>query len=135
MRPTPEQLADVPLFESLSENAVKAIATLSELRREEAGTTLVGEGEPGHSLFVIASGSVHVTTDGKVVAELGAGDFFGEIALLGDGLRTATVTAASPVSLVVMSGSDFRVFERSYPEASAALQEAMADRLARLRQA
>jgi CRP/FNR family cyclic AMP-dependent transcriptional regulator len=131
MRPTPEQLADVPLFESLSSEELKAIATLSDLRQEDAGATLVGEGAPGYSLFVLQEGSATVTSGGETVTSLGPGDFFGEIALLGEGLRTATVRASSPVSLIVMFGSDFRVFERDFPEASAAMKQAMADRLER----
>jgi CRP-like cAMP-binding protein len=102
MRPTPEQLAEVPLFESLSPHQLKAIATLSELRQEDAGAILVGEGSPGYSLFVIQSGSASVTTGGKILTALGPGDFFGEIALLGEGLRTATVTASSAISLIAM---------------------------------
>jgi CRP-like cAMP-binding protein len=131
MRPTPEQLAEVPLFESLSPDELKAIATLSDLRHEDAGATLVGEGAPGYSLFMLQEGTATVTSGGETVTTLGAGEFFGEIALLGEGVRTATVTASSPVSLIVMFGSDFRVFERDFPEASAAMKQAMADRLER----
>lgn len=134
MRPTPEQVAKVPLFASLSSEAHQAIATLSELRQEDAGAILVGEGAPGYSLFSIENGSASVTSGDKILTALGPGDFFGEIALLGEGVHTATVTASSPVSLIVMLGSDFRVFERSYPEASAAMKHAMADRLERSRQ-
>ena len=135
MRPTPEQLAEVPLFESLSADQLQAIATLSELRREDAGAVLVGEGSPGYSLFVIQSGAASVTSGDKILTALGPGDFFGEIALLGEGLRTATVTATSAISLIAMLGSDFRVFERSFPGASAAMKQAMADRLERSRRA
>jgi len=135
MRPTPEQLADVPLFESLSADQLQAIASLTELRQADAGAILVGEGAPGYSLFVLLDGSASVTSGGETRTTLGAGDFFGEIALLGDGVRTATVTASSPVSLIVMYGSDFRVFERDFPGASAALRQAMADRLERARPA
>jgi CRP/FNR family cyclic AMP-dependent transcriptional regulator len=135
MRPTPEQLADVPLFESLSADQLQAIASLTELRQEDAGAILVGEGAPGYSLFVLQNGSASVTSGGETRTTLGAGDFFGEIALLGNGVRTATVTASSPVSLIVMYGSDFRVFERDFPGASAALRQAMADRLERARPA
>ena len=135
MRPTPEQLAEVPLFESLSADELKAIATLSELRQEDAGAILAGEGSPGYSLFVIQSGSASVTSGGKILTALGPGDFFGEIALLGEGVRTATVTASSAVGLIVMLGSDFRVFERSFPGVSAAMKHAMADRLERSRRA
>jgi Cyclic nucleotide-binding domain len=122
MRPTPEQLAEVPLFESLSAAELKAIAAPSELRQEDAGAILVGEGSLGYSLFVIQSGSANVTSRGKILTALGPGDFFGEIALLGEGVRTATVTASSAASLIVMLGSDFRVFERSFPGASAAMK-------------
>jgi len=124
---------DVPLFESLSPDELKAIATLTDLRQEDAGASLVGEGAPGYSLFVLQEGTATVTSGGETVTTLGPGDFFGEIALLGEGVRTATVTAASPVTLIVMFGSDFRVFERDFPEASAAMKQAMADRLERAR--
>jgi CRP-like cAMP-binding protein len=135
VRPTAEQLAEVPLFESLSTDELRAIATLSDLRQEDAGAILVGEGAPGYSLFVLQNGSASVTSGGETLATLGPGDFFGEIALLGEGVRTATVTASSPVTLVVMFGSDFRVFERDFPGASAAMRRAMADRLERARAA
>jgi CRP-like cAMP-binding protein len=131
VRPTPEQLAALPLFESLSPAELRAVASLTERRVEDAGVVLAGEGAPGYSIFALLSGTAVVTSGGEELATLGAGDFFGEIALLGEGRRTATVTAASPVSLVVMSGSDFRVFERDFPEMSALLKRAMAERLAR----
>jgi CRP/FNR family transcriptional regulator, cyclic AMP receptor protein len=131
MRPTPEQLAAVPLFESLSPAELQAVASLSELRSEDEGACLVGEGAPGYSLFVLQEGTAAVTSGGETVARLGARDFFGEIALLGKGPRTATVTATSPVSLIVMLGSDFRVFERDFPEASQTMKRAATERLAR----
>ena len=121
----------MPLFESLSPDELSAVASLTELRVEDAGVCLVGENASGYSVFVLLSGTAVVTSGGEEVATLGTGDFFGEIALLGEGLRTATVTAASPVSLVVMSGSDFRVFERDFPEMSAVMKRAMAERLPR----
>jgi CRP-like cAMP-binding protein len=133
VRPTREQLAEIPLFESLSAEQLEAVASLSELRRWDEGAALVGEGAPGYSLFVLQEGTAVVTSGGKQLATLGPGDFFGEIALLDEGRRTATVTATSPVSLVVMYGSDFRVFERDFPDASAFMKRAMAERLSRTR--
>lgn len=129
MRPTPEQLATVPLFDSLSPDELQAISSLTDLRREDEGAILVGEHAPGYTLFVLEEGTATVTSDGETMATLGPGDFFGEIALLGEGTRTASVTAASPVSLIVMFGSDFRVFERDFPEATAMLKQAMTERL------
>jgi len=131
MRPTPEQLAAMPLFESLSPDELQAVASLTELRREDAGACLIGEGAPGYSLFVLEEGTASVLSGSDELGALATGDFFGEIALLGAGSRTATVTATSPVSLVVMFGSDFRVFERDFPEASALMKQTMAAGLAR----
>ncbi len=131
MRPQPDQLAAIPLFASLSENELAAVARLTELRREDAGVTLVEEGSPGHALFVLLEGIAEASVGGRPAATLAAGDFFGEVALLGEGRRTATITATTPVTLVVMLGSDFRTFERDMPEAAAIMRRAAAERLAR----
>ena len=133
MRPEPEQLATVPLLASLSPDQLEAVASLTELRSEPAGTQLVGEGASGYSLFIIVEGTATVTGETTELSTLGPGDFFGEIALLGDeGRHTATVTATSPVTLAVMFGSDFRVFERDFPDAARQMKEAMDDRLTSL---
>jgi CRP/FNR family cyclic AMP-dependent transcriptional regulator len=132
VRPEPEQLAAVPLLASLKPEQRKAIATLTQLRSEPAGAELVGEGAPGYALFILIDGTATVTSGGAELAMLGAGDFFGEIALLAsESRRTATVTAASPVTLAVMFGSDFRVFERDFPEAAAVMKQAVEERLSR----
>ena len=130
MHPTPEQLTSVPLLASLTPEQLEAIASLSELRSEPSGTPLVGEGAAGFLLFILLEGDAGVTSDAGELRTLGPGDFFGEIALLGDeGRHTATVTATSAVTLAVMFGSDFRVFERDFPDATRQMKQAMADRL------
>jgi CRP-like cAMP-binding protein len=126
-----KDLTKIPLFASLSPDELEAVATLLERRDEPAGAVLLGEGAPGYSLFVLQRGEATVTSEGNAIAQLGAGDFFGEIALLARRDQTATVTATSPVTLLVMHGSDFRVFERDWPEASAMMAKTMAERLAR----
>jgi CRP-like cAMP-binding protein len=131
MRPEPADLANVPLFASLSMDELQAVATLLEPRDAEAGAVLVGEGAPGYSLFVLQTGEASVTSGGRQIRELGPGDFFGEIALLSEHERTATVTATTPVEMLVMHGSDFRVFERDWPQASALMKKTMAERLER----
>jgi CRP-like cAMP-binding protein len=132
VHPEPEQLANAPLLASLTPEQLQAIARLSELRSEQVGTLLVGEGAPGFSLFILLEGTAAVTREAAELGILGPGDFFGEIALMGDEQRhTATVTASSPVTLAVMFGSDFRVFERDFPEAAHLLREAMEERLTR----
>jgi CRP-like cAMP-binding protein len=130
VHPTPEQLTSVPLLASLTPEQLEAIASLSELLSEPSGTPLVGEGAAGFSLFILLEGNAGVTSDVGELRTLGPGDFFGEIALLGDeGRHTATVTATSAVTLAVMFGSDFRVFERDFPDATRQMKQAMADRL------
>ena len=131
-RPDPEQLVS-PLLASLTGEQRKAIASLMERRAEEPGTVLVGEGSRGYDLFVIVDGTATVTSDGRAVATLGRGDFFGEIALLAEGMRTATVTAETHVELLVMHGSDFRVFERDWPQASDLMKAVLHERLGRTR--
>jgi CRP-like cAMP-binding protein len=129
VRPAPEQLASVPLLASLTPEQLEAIASLTQLRSETMGTRLVGEGAPGFVLFILLEGKADVTSRGAGLGTLGPGDFFGEIALLGEGRHTATVTAASPVTLAVMFGSDFQVFERDFPDASKQMRRAMEERL------
>jgi CRP-like cAMP-binding protein len=132
VRPEPEQFSSVPLFSSLTPEQRKAMATLTELRSEPMGAQLLGEGAPGYSLFILLDGTATVTSGGAELGTLGPGDFFGEIALLGgEDRRSATVTAASAVTLAVMFGSDFRVFQRDFPEAAGLMKQEMDDRLSR----
>src|SRR5438093_3450682 len=132
MRPEPEQFSSVPLFASLTPEQRKAIASSTELRSEPSGTQLIGDGAPGYALFILLDGTAKVTSGEAQPAMLAPGDFFGEIALLGsEGRRSATVTATSDVTLAVMFGSDFRVFERDFPEAVGLMKQAMDDRLSR----
>jgi CRP/FNR family cyclic AMP-dependent transcriptional regulator len=132
VRPAPETFSSVPLFASLTPEQRKAMATLTELRSEPMGAQLLGEGAPGYSLFILLDGTATVTSGGTELGTLGPGDFFGEIALLGgEDRRSATVTAASAVTLAVMFGSDFRVFQRDFPEAAGLMKQEMDDRLSR----
>ena len=107
MRPTPEQLTTVPLLASLNPEQLAAIASLTELRSEPMGTRLVGEGAPGFVLFILLEGKADVTSRGAGLGTLGAGDFFGEIALLRDVPRTATARAATDVELLALEPEDF----------------------------
>jgi CRP-like cAMP-binding protein len=78
---------------------------------------------------VIAEGNAVVSADGDELATLGAGDFFGEVAILGDGRRSATVTTTSPARLFVMFGTEFRQLQEAQPEIAAHLEAAMAERV------
>ncbi|MGH3101945.1 MAG: cyclic nucleotide-binding domain-containing protein, partial [Thermoleophilia bacterium] len=106
----------MPFFSSMSEQELAAVAGEAGELSVGAGTVLAREGDLGEEFFVIESGTAEVTSGGAPVAKLGAGDFFGEIALIREERRTATVTASSPMVLIVMTGSSFRLLDRSIPE-------------------
>ncbi len=129
MHPEPEQLTASSLFASLTDEQLRAVASLMDIVRRPAGTTLVGEGAPGFSVFVLLDGTAEATAEDLPLSILRAGDYFGEIALLKEARRTATVTATSPVTLAVMYGSDFRVFERDFPGAAEQMKDTTARRL------
>jgi CRP-like cAMP-binding protein len=122
-------LADVPLFASLSEEERRELAPGFAVQTAEAGSRLIGEGARGYSFFVLLEGTATVTSQGSTLAEqLGPGDFFGEIALLIGGRRTASVTATSHVKLLVMSAADFRGLQESHPTVAAEIKEAQRER-------
>jgi CRP-like cAMP-binding protein len=124
------RLKRLPFFSSMSEQDLAALAEQTEERSVAAGTVVARDGDLGDEFFVIESGTVEVTHTGAPVAKLGAGDFFGEVALIREERRTATVTATSPLVLIVMSGSSFRSLDRSRPEIREAISKALAERRA-----
>ncbi len=127
--PSVEDLEQVPLLADLSDAERSALSELFDMMEYDAGRTLVGEGRAGYAFYVINRGRVAVTHEGERLRELGPGDFFGEIAILGKRRRTATVTATEPVVVWVLLGSAFEELQSSRPEVAAALQEAMRHRL------
>lgn len=128
----PSDLATVPLFESLSESELAEIAALFEVKDVRPGVRLAGEGTTGNSFFVISEGEVEVTADGRPVASLGQGDFFGEMAFLGAGRRKATVTTLSPTRVLVLFGGDFQQLQEIYPAITTRIEAAMQSRLEQL---
>ncbi|HEY8678714.1 MAG TPA: cyclic nucleotide-binding domain-containing protein [Candidatus Dormibacteraeota bacterium] len=88
-----EQLRRVPLLSGLDKKELEMLAKLVKEQRYPAGTSIVKAGASGHGLYLIKEGSVAVKKDGRTVATLGAGQFFGEIAILDGGVRTADVEA------------------------------------------
>ncbi len=122
---TPDDLAGLALFDNLDADARSAIAPWFELQDVSPGVKLIGEGASGYSFFVLRDGTATVTIDGVEVRTLEAGDFFGELALLGDGRRTATVTSASPSQVLVLFGTEFRQLQQEYPELAAQIESAL----------
>jgi CRP-like cAMP-binding protein len=119
---TAEDLAGVALFDTLEADERAAIAPWFELRDVSAGVRLTGEGASGYSFFVLRRGAADVSIDGSDVRTLGPGDFFGELAILGDGRRTATVTTASPAQVLVLFGTEFRRLQQEHPELAARIE-------------
>jgi CRP/FNR family transcriptional regulator, cyclic AMP receptor protein len=128
----PADLASVPLFESLSETQRAEVAAWFEVKEVGAGVRLVSEGTTGFSFFVISEGTAAVTVGDEDVASLGPGDFFGEMALVSPGRRTATVTTVSPARVLVLVGDDFRRLQADYPVVAAKIEGAVQTRLDQL---
>jgi CRP-like cAMP-binding protein len=126
---TASQLAGVPLFASLDEQELTETACHFEERNVSEGVTLVDEGATGYCFFVIEEGGATVSANGKELRELGPGDYFGEIAILGDGRRSATVTTTAPMRALVLFGTEFRRLQEERPEIAARLEAAMAERV------
>jgi CRP-like cAMP-binding protein len=122
---TADDLAGIPLFDGLEPTGREAIAPWFELQEISSGVRLTGEGASGYSFFVLLDGSATVSINGIEVRTLGAGEFFGELAILGDGRRTATVTTAAPSEVLVLFGTEFRRLEQEYPELAAQIESAL----------
>ncbi len=124
-----ELLRAVPLFGRCSGADLGRVARLADEVQVRDGRTLTVEGKPGREFVVILEGSAEVRRRGRRVNVLGPGDFLGEIALVSDRPRTATVTTTSPTRLLVLTGRDFRTLLREVPAIQAKVLAAVAARL------
>jgi CRP/FNR family cyclic AMP-dependent transcriptional regulator len=115
----PNRLRSLPLFADVSDEELSQIATFAQEISVEAGRELVREGDFSYEFMAIEEGEAEVTRHGEHVADLGPGDFFGEMGLLEKTLRNATVTAKTPMQLVTLTGWDLRRIERTVPQAVA----------------
>ena len=119
-----------PLFWSCSKRELEQIAQLADEIDLREGKEMTRQGERGREFFVLLEGDADVVKDGKSINRLGAGDFFGEIALVSDTPRTATVTATSPVRALVITDRSFRRLLNDQPEIQNKVLAALAARLA-----
>jgi CRP/FNR family transcriptional regulator, cyclic AMP receptor protein len=124
------QLKDVPFFSGLSKRELATVAQLTDDIDVEAGAVLAREGDFGQEFFVIIDGTAEVLRGDEPIAELGPGEFFGEIALIEEERRIATVRALSPMKLLVMSRNSFRTIDRSMPQVNATVAAAIKQRRA-----
>lgn len=124
----PDRLKSIPLFADLSHAERERIARWADEVEVPEGKHLVDEGKYAYEFFVIEEGTAAVRHGDEMVAELGPGDFFGEIALIESIRRTASVVATSPMRAVVMFGRDFRSMENEMPAVADRIKRAVEDR-------
>jgi CRP-like cAMP-binding protein len=127
-----ELLRSVPLFSECSKRELADVADIADELSIPAGTALMREGQRGREFVVVVEGTVKVTVKGRKVAELGDGDFVGEIALVADIPRTATVVAATALRVLVISDRAFQRLLRQQPGLAVKVMRSLGARLARL---
>ncbi len=124
----PAQLKRIPLFADASDEELKQVAAFAESSEVAEGTEVIGEGEFSRALMAIEDGSATVTRDGDHVADLGPGDIFGEAGMLDDSMRSATVTATSPLKLISMGHFEVKRLKKDAPEVYASIEDLIAQR-------
>jgi CRP-like cAMP-binding protein len=102
-----EILRGVPLFADLDERSLQAVAVLAREERHPAGDVLMLEGEPGDAFCVVVDGTVRIERGGRTIRSIGAGGFLGEIALVERRPRSATATAVTDVTALVLPQHEF----------------------------
>jgi CRP-like cAMP-binding protein len=126
MQPDPDRLSAVPLFRDLSQDQIARLAAMFTVEEvSDVGRHLTGEGASGYMFYVIAEGTADVFHHDALVGRLGPGDFFGEMAILGDGRRNANVVTTSPVTLFAMFGTEFRAMEADLPDVTEQIRTAV----------
>lgn len=127
-------LRTVPLFAECSKSELRKLSSIADELDIREGTVLTREGRSAHEFFVLVEGTVRVTKNGRKLADLGPGDWVGEIALLTRAPRTATATATSPVVALVIVDRDFRRVVAEIPSIALKMLGCVAERLARTAQ-
>ncbi len=131
-----EALRSVPLFRALDDEAARELCSLLTMRDVAAGTALFQRGEPGDSMYLIETGGVRISVkdaDGHdtTLAEMGNGEFFGEMSLLDGHTRSADATTSMDSRLAVLPRADFRMFLRKNPDIALGILTALTHRLRR----
>lgn len=127
-----EMLASVPLLGGLGRKEMQAIGALCDEVEVAAGRVIARQGSTADAFYVILDGTVAIERDGRHLRDLGAGDFFGELALLGRVPRTATATASTAGRLLVLGHREFNTLVADNPTIQEQLLHAVAERIAAL---
>jgi CRP/FNR family cyclic AMP-dependent transcriptional regulator len=124
-----ELLKHVPLFAGCSRRELREIASVADEVVVPAGTVLAREGESGRELVIIVEGAAEVTKHGRKINEVADGDFVGEIAVVTDRPRTATVKTTQPTHALVLTRRDFKTLMKRVPTIQLKVLETLAGRL------
>jgi CRP-like cAMP-binding protein len=127
--PKLDLLAGIPLFHGTSRNDLRLIAAATTELRVAAGEVLCREGHRGSEFFVVVDGEASVSIGDREVARVGAGGFFGEMALIDGGPRTATVAAATPMDVLVLNRGEFDAVLDQVPAVARQVLHALGDRI------
>lgn len=123
------QLKRVPLFANISEAHLQRIANSAHERRYDPGAAIVSAGETGQGFYLIVQGRADVQRGGRTVRSLGPGEYFGELALLRDAPRSATVIAREPTTCLALTRWDFKGILDANPELALHLLDTVAQRV------
>lgn len=124
-----EYLRKVPIFKGLPQRELEFIARSVKERVYEPGAVIVKQGDPGIGFFMIMDGRVEVGHDGHKIREMGPGEFFGEMALMEERIRTATVTAKAKTRCLQLVRWDFRALLKENPELAVRMLEVVVKRM------
>ena len=124
----PRRLKSIPLFRDVSDEDLRGIATFADEVSVEEGKHLVDEGDFSYQFMAIEEGDAEVLRGGEHVADLGPGDFFGEMGLLERERRSATVISKSPMRLITLTGWDLKRMEKAMPQAVDQIRAVMEQR-------
>jgi CRP/FNR family transcriptional regulator, cyclic AMP receptor protein len=127
--PKIDLLSRVQMFSSLNKKELGLIARSADVATVKPGTEIVTQGTPGHEFYLVVSGQAIVRRNGRKIATLGPGQYFGELALLDRGPRSATVTAETEVELAIISQREFLAVLNQVPAVAYKLLVSMASRL------
>ena len=130
--PKLDLLHSIPLFARLGKSDLKRLGQLADEVDVKAGKVLMRQGEFGSEMFVVVSGAVRVEQNGETINELGPGAWLGEMALLSEGRRTATVTTTEPTRAFVVAHREFHALMDEMPSVRAAVFDCLAERIRKL---
>jgi CRP-like cAMP-binding protein len=122
------QLKRIPLFSDASDDDLKKVAVFAESREAPEGEVVLEEWTFSRELLAIEDGTAEVTREGEHIADLGKGDIFGETGMLDDSMRTATVTATSPLRLISMGHFEVKRLKKAAPDVYARIEKLIEER-------